>query len=335
MSDQENKGKFTLINKINFEDLRSGKSSEVKESDLCFQDDMTIFQFKYEKPDKEQKIIVEPGTFTFINTNIGINIGKTELRTNNLLTSINNAKSIIKEADTFFDNLDVYKELEEPMARKILLYSDPGMGKSATIAQYCTHATQVDPGSAILVWPTSSVDSDDLLEFLSTKCEYDPKVTRQILIMEDIGGNEKEGSHAARTVDSGLLNILDGIQMVFRVPTFIIATTNYPQNLLSALADRPGRFDLILPLNPPSPQERVQLAEWISKRSLSDEDKSALTSSVCNDFSIAHIKEIIVRSRIHKRSISSVIDEILAHKKLFEKAFEDSADGGFGFGRMR
>lgn len=321
-------GYFKLKSKVKFKDIQEGHT--IPESDLCFQDDKHIFQYEYVENKQDSTIDVEPGVFKLVNRNHKAVPEKMELRTNDILLDITNSKRIYEEANVFFNNLDVYEELGETKARKILLFSDPGCGKTATITAYCHSAIKEDPGTVVLVWPTSSVDSDDMLTFLTKDAEYTKDCTRVILVMEDIGGGEREGSGSARAVDSALLDILDGIGVTFRLPTLMIATTNYPQNLLSALADRPGRFDLMMKLNPPSAEERVKIVEFISKRELSDQDKKDIRSDKISDFSIAHLKEVIIRARLHKKTIGETIKELIQHKKNFKQSYEDKRGVGFG-----
>lgn len=111
--------------------------------------------------------------------------------------------------------------------------------------------------------------------------------------------------------------------VVFKLPTFIIATTNHPENLLSSLADRPGRFDLMMKLTAPSIDERISLMEFICGRSLSEEEKSALNKKGTEEFSIAHLEEIAVRAELHDKTHAQVIDELIKHKELFSRDFED------------
>jgi len=320
-------GKFKCIRKIRFADIDVG--TEVNESDLCFQDDDSIFQFKFEEPKEDYKETITPGIFSLEEENNRIITKKTTVRDRNLLTSVNNTKSITDEADVFFNNLDVYEKLGEPKSRKILLYSEPGMGKTATLTQYCQDALESDPGTVVIIWPTAQIEAHRVSEFLSKNSVYDKKCTRLILVMEDIGGGEREGNGGARSVDSAMLDLLDGIQVTFKLPTLIIATTNYPQNLLSALADRPGRFDLILQLKPPSFKEMIELVEFISKERLSTEDCDAFKSKAASTFSIAHLKEIVIRSMLHKKSIKTIVKEIIAHRDRFSSGFEDKNDVGF------
>jgi ATP-dependent 26S proteasome regulatory subunit len=127
------------------------------------------------------------------------------------------------------------------------------------------------------------------------------------------------------------LNLLDGIGVTFKLPTFIVATTNHPEALLQALADRPGRFDLLIKLNPPTHEEKIRLLTFISKRELSDEEKECIGRKGTEEFSDAHLEEIAVRSLLHDKSYSVVVQEMIEHSKLFKKNFEERS-GSMGFG---
>lgn len=327
---QVSTGKFRLKKITKLSEINADTS--LPESDLCFQDADCVYQFKFEKKEKEDKVKVNPGYFVMAEApGGGVILKDTELRQRDLLTSMVNTKAIYNEAEVFFSRLDVYERLGETKARKILIYSQPGMGKTASITSYCHMAVQQDPGTIIMVWPTSQIESEWVLNFLERKVEYSKKCTRVILIMEDIGGGERENQGESRAVDSAMLDLLDGLRNVFKLPTFLIATTNYPQNLLSALADRPGRFDMMIELDPPSYEEKVLLVEFIAKRRLTQEEAESLKSRDIKDFSVAHLKEIVVRSLLHDKSIPQVIQELIAHKKRFSDAFENKKKDKLGF----
>lgn len=323
-------GFFKIKNKTKLADVASGKVKNIPESDLCFQNEEHILQFEYvEGKEKENKFNIKPGVYTLTETNAGVKPIKSELRKHRLLESVDNTSTIINEAKTFFSKLHVYEKLGRPKKRGILLYSKPGMGKTSAITKICHDFIKEDKGTVIFNWPTSAIEADDVSKFLSRSSKYDKKCTRLILIVEDIGGAEFE-SERRSGVDSGLLNLLDGIDVTFKLPTFILATTNYPENLLSALADRPGRFDLMLELKPPRYEEKIKLIEFIAKRKLNAEEKEALRQKAANDFSIAHLEEIVVRSLLHDKTIPDTIKEMIEHKKKFQESFTEKKSLGLG-----
>jgi len=251
----------------------------------------------------------------------GLEMAKIEIRTRDLLDTIDNTSKIIKEARMFFKKLHIYEKRKRPKKRGVLLYSKPGMGKSSAISKFCLDFVKEDPGTVIISWPTSDIEPEQVARFLSAQSVYTKECTRLVLIIEDIGGGEREGQHERQGVSSGLLNLLDGVDVTFKLPTFIVATTNHPENLLEALADRPGRFDLMIELMPPSLDERLKLLAFIASRDLTKVEKDALATKGAELFSIAHLEEIVDRAELHDKTFPQVIKELIDHKKRFEQDF--------------
>ena len=322
-------GNFTLLKKTKFSEIDD--TTKLPKSDLALQEDGFLYQFKFNEADKPEKKKIKPGIWSMKPVPGGLTLVETELGKKRLLLDAVNATAIINEAKTFFSKLDVYERLGRQKKRGVLIYSAPGLGKSSTISHFCTETSKYDEGTVVMIWPTSKIDSDDVLDFLSTGSVYTKKCTKLILVLEDIGGGEHEGGRS-RQVDAGLLNLLDGVSDVFKLPTFIIATTNHPENLLASLADRPGRFDLMLELQPPSGEERVKLLEFIANRELTPEEKKVFLDKKCDGLSIAHLDEIVVRSLLHDRTLEQTLREILDHRKNVKAAFEKAKDNlGFSF----
>lgn len=336
MSDLKKKeGKFVVRKITKIEDFKEG--SEIPESDLLIKNLETVVQFEYLEPPKEKnpKYTAEPGIYNlgFKGQKLSLNI--LELRNRRLLTSYDNTKQILEEATTFFDNIHELKALQEDnslggdLKRAILLYSPPGYGKTSAITQSIQNLVKQDPKTIAINWPTSEVRSSDVNRFMS-KIDY-KDCSRLIFVIEDIGGGEKEDHHGSeRAIDSSLLNLLDGVDNVFSIPTFIIATTNHPGSLLEALADRPGRFDEYVELDPPSFEQRVELIEFIGKRKISEEEKAALKKA--EDFSPAHLAEVVKRSILKKKTFLEVIVEMTEHRVKVSKRFEQRKNKGVGLG---
>lgn len=323
------KGQFKLkkITKISEID----ENTVLPESDLCFQDNDKIIQMSYEEVDPSRdKTIVKPGSYVIQESSAGVVLIETDIKPKKILPTLVNTQRIRFEMEVFFDNLEIYRELEQPMARKILLYSEPGCGKTVSVFSYCSEQLEAKNGTVVLLWPTSSVRSQAVLEFLDHGVSYDSSVSKLIITMEDIGGGAREGSYSPRGADSALLEFLDGGRNIYKVPTFVVATTNYPENLVKELADRPGRFDSILEAPAPNEQERIDFAEFVGKKPLSEEDREVLRAKRVNGFSFAHINEVVVRSRLHKKTLSECIDELVKHKKNVKTEFNgESAGTGF------
>lgn len=328
---ERTEGKFVLKQKTSFEDMADGKVGELPESDLCFQDGKHIYQYKFEKPEDERGHEIKPGSYVFTKTMSGLSLVKLEFKKRTLLETAGNTSRIMAEAKKFFGRLHIYEKLQRPKKRGVLLYSAPGMGKTSAIEKVCSDLMEEDKGTVVIVWPTSEIEADDIVKLLSTNSRY-TDVTRMVLIIEDIGGGEREAHRSQSAVDSGLLNLLDGVGVVFQLPTFIIATTNHPEALLASLADRPGRFDLMLKLQPPSHQEKIALMKFICKRDLTQEEQDCLNAKGTENFSVAHLEEIAVRAELDDKSHAVVVKEMIDHSALFKRDFEErDKTMGMGF----
>lgn len=299
-------------------------------SNLTLQDGNNIVQFEFvEKEENERDLYqIKPGSHNLEMTQMGMELSPFKMKDKELLDDIINTVRIEREAKIFFDKLELYERLNQPKKRSILFYSDPGQGKSATISQVCRKFAKEDKGTVIINWDTSKIRSSDVLDFYTGNSAYTKKCTRLIFIIEDIGGGEVEGNGGPRSVDTALLNLLDGIGVTFKLPTFIIATTNYPQNLLGALASRPGRFDELIRLDSPTELERVRLLEFFKKEELTKSEILAAKSA--KGFSIAHLQEVVIRSLLHDRTMSDVVKELQDHMKDFEKGFQGKSNFGIG-----
>jgi len=328
---QKKDGFFKVCNITAINDLKEG--SIIEESDLLIKNQDVIVQFEYVEPSSSiEKYIATPGIYNITGKGSRLILSPLELREKKLLTSYNNTGKIFEEAKNFFDNLHRYDEIgETEKKRAILLYSPPGYGKTSAITRTIQHFLSEDANTIAINWPTSEIRSSDVNRFLSGIDYLTKKCSRLILVIEDIGGGEQEDYHGReRGIDSSLLNLLDGVDKVFSIPTFIIATTNHPGSLLDALADRPGRFDEYIEIDPPSHEQRVELIEYISKRKCSDDEIDALKKA--EDFSPAHLSEVVKRSFLKNKTYREVIDDLINHKKKVSKRFEKNKASKMGIG---
>ena len=325
-------GKFQLIKKTLFEEIKEGGVVELPESDLAIQNDNCLLQFKYHRPEQDRKYEIKPGTYRLSETSSGIVLNKIEVKNEPILESIDNTSRIIAEAEKFFSRLDVYEKRGRTKKRAALLYSRPGMGKTQAIKRFSNKISSADPGTVVFMWPTSEIEADSISRFLSVQSVYLPECTKVILIIEDIGGGERDGDRGKMAVDSGLLDLLDGQGVTFRLPTFIVATTNHPENLLESLANRPGRFDLKMELKPPKFEERCALLEFIAGGGykVTEADKAALKQKGAAEFSIAHLAEVVIRADLDDKTYPEVILELIKDAEQYNKSFEDKRKMGMG-----
>lgn len=300
MSDK-NKVKFKLANNPSLKEILDG-TKQLQESDFTLplklgDNDAVILQFdQVEHPD--EKVLLESGVFTLIMTQMGARLEKTLPNNVELLEAETTVTFVTDQLDAFFSNLHVYDELGMPYKKRgLLMHSQPGSGKSASLARIARQYADTK-NTCVVIYPTSKIEANDVRAFLSN-ADWS-KIDKFIMIMEDLGGGDTLNSQA-QSVDAGMLNLLDGVDVVFQKPTFIIATTNHIQNHAEALTNRPGRFDEVYELPPLDPEMILKFYKFFMKEEryaqLTPQDLKEL-SKISEGFAVAHIKEVYMRSRL-------------------------------------
>lgn len=332
--DNTKEGSFNIIKITKIQDLINGQVSKLPESDLTIQSNSHVVQLEYvEAEDEDNKYEIKPGCFSINETAMGTILEKFELKEGRLLETIDNTSRIIKEQESFFNRLHVYKELKREPKRSILLCSPPGVGKSAAITRVCKKLLE-EEGTAVVVWDTSAITASSVNKFFLSRSIFTPEVKKLIMVIEDIEGRTSEEEYGSRSSNSSLLNFLDGVGNPFKgIPTFIIATTNNPERSVSALIDRPGRFDKVIEMATPNSFECAELLKFITnKDDLSDEEYSAMELAAKHEFSIAHIQESVVRSKLDDITIYEAVQALVQHKKRFKEAFTKAPKERLGLG---
>jgi AAA+ superfamily predicted ATPase len=115
-----------------------------------------------------------------------------------------------------------------------------------------------------------------------------------IVVLEDLDAMINEENRAF------FLNELDGFQINKGV--VVLATTNHPEKLDSAILDRPSRFDRKYNFNLPGERERTAYLEHWNKQlqaeiRLTDAGTSLIVSRT-EGFSFAYLKELVMSSMV-------------------------------------
>ncbi len=339
MSKEMKLGKFELQRIVTLTELKN-KTAVLEESDytdrVSIDGEVNFFQFKFIPADvQESKFVMTKGSFYLEQTNTGIKPRKIETRQTQILDSTNSAKEIRKRIDAFFNKLDVYREegIENPK-RGMLVHSGPGVGKTTIITKVMNEYVQ-EFNTCVLVWPSDAVHPDDVQEFLGSDCDWSG-IDRFLLVIEDLGGgSDIWGSQQTKT-PAALLNFLDGIEAVFKKPTFIISTTNNADAFQDNIISRPGRFDIVLGLPAPTRSDRINLLKFFCKNKWTfDQKEENELADLTIGFSAAHLKEVYLRSRIDDKTMFETATEI---KQQIDKikssglSVDKRSSGSVGFG---
>ncbi len=186
---------------------------------------------------------------------------------------------ILEQIESFQKKSSLFNRLGLVYKRGILFYGPAGCGKTSLIRLIVNEV--IKSGGIILSVSDLGNDQTALLKLR----QIEP--TRQVLaIFEDI-----EKFMIREETASDLLSFLDGEKQIGNIIS--LATTNKPDILEDRLLKRPGRFDVIVGLNPPVAEARRQYLSRLFKDFEHGLDIEKLVSDT-EGLGLAHLREVVV-----------------------------------------
>ena len=225
---------------------------------------------------------------------------------------------ILKDIENFWTRADVYRKYNFVHKRGILMYGEPGCGKSGIIQILATMLMELN---GIVINIKSQNDIDYFIEFIPTFRKIEPN-RPLVVILEDIDSLAGEDRYST----SQLLNILDGVKQIEGV--VYIATTNYPEKLQERVTNRPSRFDRRYKIE--LPNEEIRRAYITNKLNSDDLAKIDIDEWVkrTGGMSLSHLKEVVVSVIVMGRTF----EETMSSLEELKKAPKVKENKKMGFG---
>jgi len=220
---------------------------------------------------------------------------------------------ILKDIKNFWKKEDFYKKYKLMHKRGILLYGDPGCGKSGILQLCMKHIVEDLEGIVINLKDEESVKA--YVEFIPKLRQVEPN-RPLVVIIEDIDAIAGESTY----VNSLLLNVLDGVKQIENV--VYVATTNYPEKLEERITNRPSRFDRRYYIEAPSKEVRRAYLENKGGSDLNiDMDQWVKDTE---GMSLSHLKELFISVHLLDVSYENAIKNLKGLKKSPRNKRKDS-----------
>lgn len=207
--------------------------------------------------------------------------------------------TIINDITSFWKNEKDFKRYGLTYKRGMLMYGDPGSGKSHIIQLIVKHLIENEKGVVFKI--EAPPDVELFQNFMNSTFKPIEPNRRIVVIIEDIDGLFMSGKHT----ETILLNILDGMGQMDNV--VYLATTNYPEELPDRIINRPSRFDRRYLITLPNEEVRRSYFE----QALLPEDLTKIDLNKwveeSDGLSIAHLREIVVSTVIQGNSFDYII----------------------------
>ena len=211
--------------------------------------------------------------------------------------------------DKFYEKKEVYKDLGMNHKMGVLCYGPPGNGKTMLIRELIKKHIK----TRVVIFIDDKLPIGLIKHLKNFDQEY-------IFILEELTQNLGNDREIAK-----FLLFLDGENTLNQ--QLVIATTNYPEHLPPNLANRPGRFDKLIPINDPDRDTRKLYMESI----IGTVSEDILDKT--DGMSIAYLKEIIISSKINETSLLEEIKVNTERIALIERSFVKPPQNKFGLGQ--
>lgn len=228
-------------------------------------------------------------------------------------------QDILDDIKSFWDRKDKYRDYKFVHKRGILMYGEPGCGKSGIIQLIVNDLIKRD---GIIINIKDQEEVERFLDFITTFRNIEPN-RPIIVILEDLDSIASENSYST----SKLLNILDGVKQIEGV--VYIATTNYPEKLQERITNRPSRFDRRYKVELPNDEiRRLYIENKLKQEDLTNIDVDLWVEKT-KGMSLSHLKEVIISVIVMGRTFDETIETLEGMKKT------PSVRGGgtVGFGK--
>jgi len=250
--------------------MANGFVAAVCEWSCEVRDEIVVFQDGYFQKNTELYNSIKTATF------------------DNLILRDSLKDDIQNDFEHFFNSREMYDRYQIPWKRGAIFIGPPGNGKTHTIKALIN---QLDKPC---IYVRSFKPTDDEQENMAEVFKRARMTTPCLIVLEDLDSMIDEKNR------SFFLNELDGFET--NTGIVVLATTNHPEKLDTAILDRPSRFDRKYTFDLPGDRERgAYINNWnhqLQEELRVSEEGTTEVVRQTEAFSFAYMKELFVASLV-------------------------------------
>jgi ATP-dependent 26S proteasome regulatory subunit len=229
--------------------------------------------------------IVEPhleaGVYSFMKTDHGMFFVKEVFPTDNVISLPGlPSEYILEQMKLFWSKAEEYRKHGLIHKRGILLYGQPGCGKTSIFRLLCNEL--IKRGGIVF-----SIDDYEAASFFVTEFRSIEPNRPILTIQEDIEGYFDGSAGPAQL--KAALSFLDGANQTNNIVH--LASTNEPEKLADRFIKRPGRFDLIIGMHAPTAETREAYLRHVDPSLPEDVLKEMVQKT--DGLALAYLRELI------------------------------------------
>lgn len=228
--------------------------------------------------------------------------------------------NVVKDIEAFWTKEEHFRKFGFLWKRGVLLWGPPGSGKTSTLQVISSRIIERGGLSVYVDHPGRAARGLKLMRSVEPN--------RPIVVMlEDLDTIiEMYG-------ESDLLALMDGELQIDNV--VFVATTNYPERLDKRLINRPSRFDIVRKIGMPGVDARRTYLQTKNDRLQDQTEELEEWVELTNDFSIAHLKELIVSVEVFEVPLADAVGRLKTMMATSPKSNDRDGSGNVGFGFVR
>lgn len=235
------------------------------------------------------------------------------------VTPFQELKTIIK---AFIASKDFYTDKRLDYKRSILLYGDPGVGKTRFLANLADDLIVNEDAIVIRIESRKHLEHYFAgIPAINDFCKGRLKVVLVEELSELLRG---------RSADSDILNMLDST--LLKDDIIYLITTNYPESIPKNIIDRPSRIDDTIGVHQNHFTEEFIQAwyQHLMGEPFPEKDvNTGFISQMSGKYSPAYLKELFLRAYMRQSSLQDALEEIDQRRRNIRTAFRQKQDVGF------